>query len=140
MNSTTYLNRSRLTTTLLVSAFGVLGLLAACSTDGGNPSPTNPPVISTGGGGKGGGTVDEDAGESSVGGTIANGGSGHTGGNGGSDDIGGAGEGGEAGTGPVSPSCPSTDLEFLNQPTTSQKAPFDNDKRLGAQAALPPLP
>ena len=143
MNSTTYRfkNRARLTASLLVTFAAVLGSLVACSSDE-NPKPGTPPVVTTGGGGHGGGG-DEDAGESSVGGS--NGGTGNKGGsaNGGSGDVeegGSAGEGGEAGEGPISPTCPTTDLGFLNQPTKSQKAPFDNSKRLGAAAALPPLP
>lgn len=143
MNSTTYrfTNRARLTTTLLVALGTVLGSLAACSSDGGNPKPSTP-VVTTGGGGHGGGG-EEDAGESSVGGTSAgtgnkggsaNGGSGHV------EEGGAAGDVGEAGAGPIPADCPATDQDFLNQPTKSQKAPFDNGKRLGAAAALPPLP
>lgn len=132
---------------LLIGAGAVLGLLAACSSDGGNPSPSKPPVISTGGGGHGG---DGDAGEAgegetSEGGSTANGGSGNKAGssNGGSggrlvEEEGGA--SGAAGEGPIVPNCPDTDLGFLNQPTSSQKSPFDNAKRLGAAATLPVLP
>ena len=148
MNSTTYRfsNRSRLSTTLLIGAGAVLGLLAACSSDGGNPSPSKPPVISTGGGGHGG-AGEGDAGENSEGGSTVKGGSGNQGGgsNGGSggrviEDGGEGGEGGEAGEGPIVPNCPDTDLGFFNQPTSSQKSPFDNAKRLGAAATLPALP
>jgi hypothetical protein len=147
MNSSTdrSLNRTRLTALSLVAG-GVLGLLAACSTDGGNPTPSNP-IINTGGGGgggKAGGSV-SDAGEDSGGtpqGGRAQGGS-SQGGNSNSSDAGeggSAGEGGEAGAPPVDPSCPTTDLGFLNQPSNSQKSVFDNVKRLGAHATLPPLP
>lgn len=143
MNSTTYrfTNRARLTSTLLVALGTVLGSLAACSSEGGNSKPTTPPVVTTGGGGHGG--SGEEAGESSVGGTS--GGTGNKGGsaNGGADhgeEGGAAGDVGEAGAGPIPADCPATDVEFLNQPTKSQKAPFDNGKRLGAAAALPPLP
>ncbi|HEX2671943.1 MAG TPA: hypothetical protein VHM25_13765 [Polyangiaceae bacterium] len=146
MNSKTYRfsNRSRLSTALLIGAGAVLGLLAACSSDGGNPSPSKPPVISTGGGGHGGAGEGE-AGENSEGGSTVKGGSGNNGGrsNGGSggrvvEDEGGA--GGEAGEGPIVANCPDSDLGFLNQPSSSQKSPFDNAKRLGAAATLPVLP
>jgi len=150
MNSTTYRlsNRSRLASSLLIGTGVVLGSLVACSSDGGNPSPTKPVVITTGGGGHGGGTIDGEAGENSEGGSAPKGGAGNGkagGSNGGSggrvaEDGGAGGEGGQAGEGPLGPTCPSTDLEFLNQPSSSQKTPFDNAKRLGAAAALPPLP
>jgi len=147
MNSSTdrFLNRTRLTALVLVTG-GVLGLLAACSSDGGNPTPSNP-IINTGGGGSsgkaGGGQSDagEDSGGSAQGGRAQGGGS--QGGNSNSGDAGeggGAGEGGEGGAPPVDPSCPTTDLGFLNQESTSQKSVFDNTKRLGAHATLPPLP
>jgi hypothetical protein len=143
MNSTTYANRSRVTIALLLASAGVLGLLAACSSDA-NPSPSKPPVVSTGGGGHGGETGDNDAGETSSGGTVTQGGSGNRAGsgNGGSDGRGegGAGEAGEAGAGPGPANCPTTDLDFLNQASKAQKTPFDNSKRLGAAASLPPLP
>lgn len=145
MNSTTYRfsNRSRLSTALMIGAGAVLGLLAACSSDD-NPAPSKPPVISTGGGGHGGAGEGE-AGENSEGGSTVKGGSGNNGGhsNGGSggrvvEEEGGA--GGQAGEGPIVPDCPDTDLGFLNQPSSSQKSPFDNTKRLGAAASLPVLP
>jgi fibronectin-binding autotransporter adhesin len=144
MNSTTYPNRSRVTVALLLASAGALGLLAACSSDG-NPSPSKPPVVSTGGGGHGGETGDNDAGETSSGGTVTHGGSGNRAGSGnggsvGRDDGGAGGEAGEAGAGPGPANCPTTDLDFLNQATKAQKAPFDNTKRLGAAASLPPLP
>jgi len=148
MNSTIsrFSNRSRLSTALLTGAFAVAGALAGCSSDD-NPGPSKPPVISTGGGGNGGSAGENDAGESSVGGGTTNGGSGNkagaaNGGSGGGDvEEGGAGgQGGEGGEPPISATCPSSDIEFLNQPSNSQKTPFDNDKRLGAAAALPPLP
>jgi hypothetical protein len=145
MNSTTLriVNRSRVTALVLVAG-GVLGLLAACSSDGGNPSPSGPPVINTGGGGSGGkAPAGNEAGEDSGG--TAQGGRppGPQGGSSNSGDAGeggGAGEGGEAGAPPVDPSCPTTDLGFLNQATTSQKSLFDNNKRLGAHTTLPALP
>jgi|KBSMisStandDraft_5_1062788.scaffolds.fasta_scaffold368650_2 hypothetical protein len=141
------LNRPRLTALVLVAG-GVLGLLAACSSDG-NPTPGKPPVVNTGGGGSGGNTSsgggENEAGESSGG--SAQGGRAHGGGSqggranvGDAGEGGGAGEGGEAGAAPVDPSCPTTDLGFLNQPSNSQKSVFDNTKRLGAHATLPPLP
>jgi hypothetical protein len=69
MNSSTdrFVIRPRLTALVLVAG-GVLGLLAACSSDGGNPTPSNP-IINTAGGGSGGkaGAGDSDAGESSGG-------------------------------------------------------------------------
>ncbi|HYP74485.1 MAG TPA: hypothetical protein VER12_00935 [Polyangiaceae bacterium] len=145
MNPNTYRlsNRSRLSTVLMIGAGAVLGLLAACSSDD-NPSPSKPPVINTGGGGHGG-AGDGDAGESAEGGSPARAGSGNSAGraNGGSagrvvEEDGGA--GGEAGGAPIVPECPDTDLGFLNQPTNSQKSPFDNAKRLGAAATLPVLP
>src|SRR6185369_9380238 len=134
MNSTTYRfsNRSRLSTALMIGAGAVLGLLAACSSDD-NPAPSKPPVISTGGGGHGGAGEGE-AGENSEGGSTVKGGSGNNGGH----SNGGA--GGQAGEGPIVPDCPDTDLGFLNQPSSSQKSPFDNTKRLGAAASLPVLP
>jgi len=149
MNSTTYRspNRPRLTTALVLIAGGVVGLLAACSSDGPNarPSDGKPPVINTGGGGSG--NSDNDAGESSVAGSRANAGrsNGGSGGKGAPVAEGGAsGEGGEAGEAGAGPgpvvACPATDdLGFLNQPSSSQKEPFENTKRLGAAAALPPL-
>jgi len=145
MNSSTVRlsNRSRLTALALIAG-GVLGLLAACSSDGGNPKPRNP-IINTGGGGGRLGAGDNDAGESSGG--SAEGGRAQAGGsqggssNGGdAGEGGGAGEGGEAGALPVDPSCPTTDLGFLNQPSKSQKSAFDNSKRLGPHPTLPPLP
>lgn len=149
MNSTIsrFSNRSRLSTALLLGAGSLLGVLAGCSSDD-NPGPSKPPVISTGGGGNGGNAGENDAGESSVGGSTTNGGSGNKAGgsNGGSgggvveEEGGASGQGGEAGEGPITSTCPTTDIEFLNQPSSSQKTPFDNDKRLGAAAALPPLP
>jgi hypothetical protein len=148
MKTTThrFTNRARLTASLSLIAGGVLGLLAACSSDGGNPKPSTPPVVNTGGGGHGGTTIG-DAGESSVGGSNTVGGSSGNragSGNGGSGQVeegaGAGGEAGEAGAGPISPTCADSDEGFLNQPTKSQKAPFDNSKRLGAAAALPPLP
>src|SRR6478752_845210 len=134
MNSTVFRfsNRSRLSTVFLVGVGSVLALLAGCSSDD-NPTPSKPPVISTGGGGNGGSAGENDAGESSVGGSTTNGGSG-------GEIVEDGGAGGEGGESPISPTCPSSDLEFLNQPSNSQKTPFDNDKRLGAAAALPPLP
>jgi hypothetical protein len=146
MNSSTdrLLNRSRLTALALIAG-GVLGLLAACSSDGGNPRPRNP-IINTGGGGKGG-AGDNDAGESSggsaEGGRAAQAGGSQGGRSNGGDagEGGGAGDdGGEAGAPPVDPSCPTTDLGFLNQPSKSQKSTFDNSKRLGSHPTLPPLP
>jgi len=150
MNSTTYrvLNRPRATALVLIAS-GVLGVLAACSSDGGNAAPSGPPVINTGGGGSSSGGSHNDAGESSAGGSRAGSGNkagGSNGGSGGGTVVadggeGGAGaEGGEAGAGPVLPTCPSTDLGFLNQPSKSQKAAFDNTKRLGPHATLPTLP
>jgi len=146
MNSTTYRfqNRPRLTIALVLAAGGVLGLLAACSSDG-NPTPSHP-VITTGGGGSGG-AGESDAGETSVGGSRAGSGNNTAGGaNGGSGgrpvvvEGGAGGEAGEAGAGPLAPTCPTTDLGFFNQPSSSQKSPFDNTKRLGAHTPLPPLP
>jgi hypothetical protein len=146
MNSSTdrLLNRPRWTALVLVAG-GVLGLLAACSSDE-NPAPGKPPVVNTGGGGGKAGAGDSDAGESS-GGSAQGGraqGGGSQGGNAGEAGEGGsAGEGGgagEAGAAPVDPSCPTTDLGFLNQPSNSQKSVFDNTKRLGAHPTLPPLP
>jgi len=143
MNSTTnrFLNRPRMLTLALVAS-SVLSLLAACSSDE-NASPGKPPVINTGGsGGKAGGGENE-AGESSGGtaqGGRAGGGSKAGSSNGGdAGEGGGDGEGGEGGAPPVDPSCPTTDLGFLNQPTTSQKSVFDNTKRLGSHPTLPPL-
>jgi hypothetical protein len=146
MNSSSIrtLNRRRLTALVLVTA-GMLGALAACSSDGGNPTPGKPPVVNTGGsGGRAGGGVSdagEDSGGSAQGGRAQGGGS--QGGNsnvGDAGEGGGAGEGGEAGALPVDPSCPTTDLGFLNQPSKSQKSVFDNKKRLGDHPTLPPLP
>jgi hypothetical protein len=150
MNSTTdrLLNRPRLTALALVAA-SVLGLLAACSSDGGNARPSGPPVIGTGGGGSGGkaGSGEEnEAGESSGGKAHGQGGRPQAGGSsGGSSNTGdggvgaGAGEGGEAGAATVDPSCPVGDLGFLNQASSSQKSVFDNLKRLGDHPTLPPL-
>jgi hypothetical protein len=146
MNSTTdrLLKRQPLAALALVFG-GVLGLVAACGSDGGNAKPSGPPVINTGGGGSGGsaGVPDDDAGESSGGnpqGGRAQGGGSNGGGP--SDDDGG--EGGAAGAPPLDPRCPATgpttDLGFLNQETTSQKSVFDDTKRLGPHPTLPPLP
>jgi len=151
MNSTTsrFLNRPRATALVLIAG-GMLGVLAACSGDNAAPGDL---VINTGGGGSGGsssGGSHNVAGESSVGGSRAGSGNNKAGGsNGGSGggtvvadggDGGVGAEGGEAGAGPVSPTCPTTDLGFLNQPSTSQKAVFDNTKRLGPHTTLPTLP
>jgi len=143
-----WISSKKALTTLAVTGLALLGLLAACSSD--NASPTDdPPVIITGGSG-GNGSAGKggsgDAGEtSSEGGTSNQGGSGPKAGSGPVPEGGAAGDlgaGGEAGATdvPVLPSCPKTDVEFYNQPTTSQKSPFDNVKRLGAHATLPKLP
>jgi len=154
MNSTTYRfsNRPRMTTALLLVA-SVLGMLAACSSDG-NPRPKNP-IINTGGAedtgpGGNGGRNQNNTGGTSASGSRAGGSNNRAGSDnaddagaggvsGATNDDGSAGEAG-AGPGPVIPDCPTTDLGFLNQPSNSQKAPFDNTKRLGAHATLPPLP
>lgn len=154
MNHSEYrsLTRSRLPLLVLVAG-GVLGLFSACSSDGGNPAPSGPPVITTGGGGSGGKGSGE-AGESSGGSPAQAGANSHAGNsNGGSGGAGvtgnagegGLGEGGEAGAAPTPfVACPSdgptTDLGFLNRESTAQKAAFDNTKRLGAHATLPALP
>ena len=147
------LTRSRLAMLGLVTG-GVLGLLAACSSDGGNAQPSGPPVISTGGGGSGNGGsggVKGEAGGGTAGGAAHAGSTGKAGsGSGGSAPTeGGAtgdgGDGGEAGsTAQPYVACPSdgptTDLGFLNRASTAQKSAFDNVKRLGAHAELPALP
>lgn len=121
---------------------GIVGLLAACSSDD-NPSP-NTPVVTTGGGGSGAkaGTGDNEAGETSNGGTTVNAGSS----NGGSTNGGEAGEtseGGAAGEPSVGPGVPECTLKgdaaFLNQPASGFHDTFDN-ARLGTHAQLPPLP
>ncbi|MEO7035885.1 MAG: hypothetical protein ABI548_18260 [Polyangiaceae bacterium] len=149
-----YLSQSRLVGLVLVAG-GVLGPLAACSSDGGNAAPTNP-VINTGGGGaKNGGSAGDsnsDAGTPDQGGsTNSNGGStptgdageagqgGAAGGNAAGEGPGG-GSGGMAGSGGTPAACPSTDVGFFNQTSTSQRSAFDNVKRLGTHATLPSLP
>ena len=140
------MNRSRLVALVLLTG-GALGLVAACSSDGGNSVPSGPPPITTGGGGAVG-----EAGENTGGAPTNAGATNHAGATNGGGSKGGSapdsegGEGGEvggdAGAGPVSPTCPTTDQEFLNAPSPSsvQKSNFDNVKRLGAHATLPPLP
>lgn len=126
-----------------LTAFGfvsatLFGLLAACSSDGGNPEPGGPPVIGTGGGGgKGsaGATGEAGAGDPDPSGGSAQGGASSQGG---SSAEAGSSSGGDAG-GPDVPVCPSDDLGFLNQASSSQKAVFDNEKRLGPHATLPAL-
>jgi hypothetical protein len=51
-----------------------------------------------------------------------------------------AGSGGSGGSGGAAATCPTSDLGFYNQPSTSQKSVFDNVKRLGTHATLPNLP
>lgn len=142
MNRSKLWSRSRLAALALLGG-GTLGLLAACSSDEGNATPSNP-IINTGGsGGNGGGA----AGDSSEAGIADQGGNG----NGGSrltGDAGEAGQGGAAGNsaagegpgnGGTSPVCPTTDLGFLNQASTSQSSTFDNAERLGTFSTLPAL-
>jgi hypothetical protein len=135
-------SQSGLTALVLIAA-GTLGLLDACSSDGGNPAPSTPVIIT---GGSAGSAGKGSAGESS-GGTSAQGGSSQSTAGVGAivGDAGEAGEGGAAGAesggrGGASASCPSSDVGFYNQPSKSQSSPFDNVKRLGTHDALPPLP
>ena len=137
------LNRSRVFA-LGLAVSGIVGLLAACSSDD-NASPNTPPPVTTGGGGSGAraGAGDGDAGEVSNGGTAVNGGAP----NGGSTNGGDAGEtseggaAGEAGAGPGVPECTLVgDSAFLNQPATGFHDTFNNTARLGAHAQLPALP
>jgi hypothetical protein len=133
------LTRSRLLALGLVFS-GAFGLLAACSSDGGNAGPSNPPPISTGGGGDGG-----DGGEPSepAGGAVNGGASNGGASNGGETNGGEAGEAGAAGGGggPVVPECTLVgDLAFLNQPASGFNEKFDNKARLGTQTTLPALP
>jgi hypothetical protein len=141
MNRSKLWSRSGLAALALFGG-GTLGLLAACSSDEGNATPSNP-IINTGGsGGNGGGAGDSsEAGTADQGGN-ANGGSTLTG------DAGEAGQGGAAGNnaagdgpgnGGASAVCPTTDLGFLNQTSTSQSSTFDNAERLGTFSTLPAL-
>jgi hypothetical protein len=152
MNSFKYrfLSQPRLSVLVLITG-GVLGMLAACSSDGGNDAPT--PVVSTGGGGQGNGEA-----PSTGGSTPAHGGSSSHGGSAPTTEAGAGGEAGEAGStgnptgtagtggagvggsGGAAATCPTSDLGFYNQPTTSQSSVFDNVKRLGTHATLPNLP
>ena len=149
-----FLSQPRLSALVLIT--GVLGVLAACSSDGGNDIPSGPPVISTGGGGQGNGEAGESP--STGGSTPAHGGSSNQGGGAPTSEAGAGGEAGEAGAtgnptgtagsggvgvggaGGASATCPTSDLGFYNQPTTSQSSVFDNVKRLGTHATLPNLP
>jgi len=149
-------NRSSLSPRIKLLGFGVVGLFAlvqACSSDGGNSSPSDIPVITAGSGGS--------AGKGGSGGS-SNGGSANAGSNNGGNSQGGsshagtggaAGEAGEAGGGstPITcdPAatgpdgcfkCPDTDIKFLNQCTASHCSPFDNTKLGLHGATLPPLP
>jgi hypothetical protein len=125
--------------------------MVACSNDS-NSTPT--PVISTGGGGSGGtggghsGGADNSAGDNSAGDNNANAGSTQGGsanaGAAGAAEAGEGGTGGEAGTttgaGGKPATCPTSDLGFYNQPTTSQSQVFNNVQRLGTHTTLPSLP
>ena len=133
---------------LALIAAGTIGLLEACSSDGGNAAPSTP-VITTGGsaGSAGKGSAGESSGGSSTHGGGSQGGNSNA--HAGAGDIAGdAGEGGAAGAesagsggrGGAPASCPTSDVGFFNQPSKSQKSPFDNVKRLGTHDALPPLP
>lgn len=136
-----FLNRSRLTTLVLVTG-GLLGLLAGCTSDEGNPVPSGPPPITTGGGGGTGEAGESPGGAANNGGSSNRAGSANGGADGGSSPAAEGGEGGEAGTGPVLPACPATtDEGFLNAPSpaTTIKSHFDNT-RLGVHDSLPELP
>ncbi len=139
MNHLKLLSRSGLAGLVLITG-STLGLLSACSSD----DDSVPPVISTGGGGGGGKPGGEaGAGEAgAAGNTNSNGGTGASASDDGDAGQGGAAAGaaGEAGGPAVTPFvCPTTDLGFLNQTSTSQTSTFDNAKRLGAYTALPAL-
>jgi hypothetical protein len=138
---------------LSLTAGGLLGLIAACSSDS-NPTPGGPVIVSTAGsGGKGGasGSSAGASGGSSRGGSSSGGDSSS---DGGSNEAGEAGEGGaagaksggsggsggSAGSGPLPATCPKSDVGFYNQPSASLKSPFDDVKRLGTHATLPALP
>ena len=134
MNPLKLLSRSGLAGLVLIAG-STLGLLVACASD----DDSVPPVVNTGGGGgkTGGEAGANEAG--AAGNTNSNGGT--------SGSVGDAGEAGQGGAaagaagGPaVTPFvCPTTDLGFLNQTSTSQPSTFDNAKRLGAYTALPAL-
>jgi hypothetical protein len=141
------LSKPRMAALVLVTG-SAFGLLAACSNDS-NSVPT--PVVNTGGGGSGGGSVaggagdnsagDNSAGESNASGGSAQGGGANGGAAGAAGEAGAGGEGGEAGsTGATPATCPTSDLGFYNQPSTSQTAKFDNVQRLGTYTTLPTLP
>ncbi len=126
----------------VLAGAGAVGLAVGCSSST-NDEPSGPPVVNTGGGGSGG------RGDSSAG--DDEGGANPVGGRGGSSNGGAAGEAGEAGeagtgaqpaggSGPLPANCPTSDVGFYNQTSTSQKSVFDDVKRLGAHATLPPLP
>jgi hypothetical protein len=148
--------------------------VGACSSDDDNPSPntggtgakggsgggaqsggerSNGGTTSTGGASNEGGTGDTGQGGASDGGTAEPGGAPATGGVGaggapeGGAESGGANPGGAAGqggTGDSGSTCPATDLEFLNRPSSSQCSKFPNTKArlpgLKADGSLPPLP
>lgn len=145
-----FLNRSHLTALVLITGC-VLGMLAACSSDGGNSVPSGPPPISTAGGGATGEAGEDSGGSSTTGGSTSHAGSSNGGTGGRSTPIGEGGEagadvvgqGGEAGEGPgpVVRVCPTTELGFLNAPSpaTVLKSTFDN-ARLGSHPqGLPAL-
>jgi hypothetical protein len=133
---------------LALIAAGTLGLLEACSSDGGNPAPSTPVIITGGSAGSAGkGGADENSGGNSTqGGSSQGGNSNAHAGTGAIDgDAGEGGEGGAAGAesggrGGAPAACPTSDVGFFNQPSKSQSSPFDNVKRLGTHDALPPLP
>ncbi len=148
MNHLKLLSRSSLAGLVLITG-STLGLLVACSSDD-NAAPGTPVINTGGGGGKNAdaGAPNGDSGTPDQGGTTnSNGGGTPTGdageaGQGGA--AGGAGEpsggtGGTGGSGGAPVTCPTTDLGFLNQTTTSQKSAFDNVKRLGTYTTLPAL-
>jgi hypothetical protein len=133
-------------TALVVIGSTVLGLLAACSSDNSAPSD-QPPVITLGGSGGTGGTGGSSSGTAGKGSGGANtsaqaGANSEAGESNSSAGAGGeeAGTGGSAGAPDETVACPTTDLGFYNQASTSQKSPFDNDARLGPHATLPALP
>ena len=127
---------------LLLLSGGAIGVLAACSNSS-NDAPSDP-VITTGGTpGSAGHGGESEAGGPDNGGSDPGGRSNATGGSGDGDagESGAAGaEPGGGGSGNAPASCPTSDVGFYNQPSKSQKSPFDNVKRLGTHATLPPLP
>ena len=132
------------TKALLLLLAATASLLDACSSDGGNPAPSVT-IINTGGSSGASGSSAGDGFGGSSAGNAARAGSGSavdTSPGGAAGEAGEGGGAGEAGAGPIRPSrvCPTSELGFYNQPSSSQKSLFDNVKRLGTHDSLPPLP